>query len=92
MSRTQEMNLVRNEHIECEMIGSEYVLLHMESHQVTKLNEIGGRIWSLIPECSHAEAIATRIAAEYGADEDRVREDVNRFIGELLQNRLLDYA
>lgn len=92
MSRTQEMKLVRNEHIECERIGSEYVLLHMQSHQVTKLNEIGGRIWSLIPECSHAETIAARIAAEYGVAEDRVREDVDRFIGELLHSRLLDYA
>ena len=42
MSQTQTKLLIRNEHVESEMIGNEWILLNMKEHVATKLNELGG--------------------------------------------------
>ncbi|ACX67555.1 MULTISPECIES: PqqD family protein [Paenibacillus] len=92
MSQTQTRLLIRNEHVESEMIGNEWILLNMKEHVATKLNELGGYIWSIIPEYGHMEGIIEKIAEEYDIDRHTAEQDVKPFIEELLGSGLLTYA
>ncbi|ANA79286.1 hypothetical protein PVOR_28904 [Paenibacillus vortex V453] len=91
MSQTQTKLLRRNEHVESEMIGSEWILLNMKEHVATKLNELGGYIWSIIPEYGLIDEIIEKIAEEYEIDRHTAEQDVNSFIEQLLGSGLLKY-
>lgn len=47
------------------------------------LNELGARIWELLPNVEDEEAIVQKILLEYDAQEEVVRADVHEFLQKL---------
>ncbi|GAB6988081.1 PqqD family protein [Paenibacillus pini] len=84
--------LRRQDKVETEQIEGEWILLDLSTHSVTKLNELGGMIWSLIPECQTIEEIVNRIQSEYQIEHHIVDQDVRLFIGDLMSAGLVSYA
>ena len=71
-------------------VGEELVLVPVtrsasQLESIYTLNEVGARIWSLIPECQSAEEIARRIADEYDVEADEALGDVHELLRQLRQ-------
>lgn len=53
------------------------------------LNEVGARLWELLPQTEDADDLVTAILAEYAVDEETAKADVNEFLGELRKLQIL---
>lgn len=65
-----------------EMDG-EWVLFNAETCQVTKLNELGGLIWTSLMKQEDVSRIVDRIREEYDIDRETAEQDCLRFIQQL---------
>lgn len=73
-------------------VGEELVLVPVtrsasELESIFTLNEVGARIWNLIPECQSAEEIARRLADEYDVEADEALADVHELVHQLREIR-----
>lgn len=92
MSNLTSQRLTRNEQVETEQIDGEWIIFDTVKQSVTKLNALGGLIWSIIPEHQTTEELISYIKSEYKVEEDIVSTDVHSFVNELIQVGLLRYA
>ena len=74
------------------IIDGEAVIVLPESSQVNVLNEVGSRIWELIDGTRSVGEIAEVIVAEYDVTTEQAEQDVNEFIQELVENKMLVLA
>jgi Coenzyme PQQ synthesis protein D (PqqD) len=70
-------------------LDGEAVLLETGSGRYYGLNEVGTRMWSLLHLHGEIEAVCRALLAEYDVPEDRLREDLGRFIETLAARGLL---
>jgi len=71
------------------VLGDEAVLLDLHSNQYFGLNEVGCRIWQLIPELGRLASIRDRLVEEYDVSVDQAWHDLKTLIAELLQRGLV---
>jgi hypothetical protein len=71
------------------VLGDEAVLLDLHSNQYFGLNEVGCRIWQLIPELGRLDAIRDRLVEEYDVSIDQAWHDLKILITELMQRGLV---
>ncbi len=71
------------------IIDGEAVIVLPESGQVTVLNEVGSRIWELIDGTRSVGEITEAIVAEYDVTAEQAERDVEEFIQELVENKML---
>lgn len=83
--------LQRQEFIETAELDGEWVLLDLDSHSITKVNEMGGYIWELMENCPTISQLTDRIAAEFNADRLQVQADVEAFVAELIRVGLVTH-
>lgn len=74
------------------IIDGEAVIVLPESSQVNVLNEVGSRIWEFIDGTRSVGEITEAIVAEYEVSNEQAGRDVNEFIQELVENRMLVLA
>jgi hypothetical protein len=72
------------------VLDDEAVLLDLQSGQYFGLNEIGCRIWQLIPELGRLAPIRDRLVREYDVSADHAWHDLKTLIAELLQRGLVN--
>lgn len=70
-------------------VGEELVLVPVtrsasELESIFTLNEVGARIWNLIPECQSEEQIARQLADEYDVEADEALHDVHELLQQLM--------
>ncbi len=53
------------------------------------LNEMGGEIWRLLPQVADENELISRLLAEYEVQEDVLRRDVEAFLGELRELKII---
>lgn len=70
-------------------LDGEAVLLETGSGRYYGLNEVGTRMWSLIHLHGEIEAVCRALLAEYDVPEDRLREDLEKFVETLAARGLL---
>lgn len=92
MTTAQNQILIRQDNIEAAEMDGEWVLLNLETHTITKLNELGGTIWSLLETHKTISALTDQVVAEYGVDRGTAEQDIESFITELQGVGLLQYA
>ena len=68
------------------------VLVHMGTNQVFELNRTGARIWELIEEGVGENQLLTRLASEFDADHDQLRNEVDAILSELATEGLVNRA
>jgi len=74
------------------IIDGEAVIVLPESSQVNVLNEVGSRIWELIDGTRSIGEITEIIVAEYDVSAEQAERDVEEFIEELVENKMLVLA
>jgi len=74
------------------IIDGEAVIVLPESGQVTVLNEVGSRIWELIDGTRNVGEITEIIVAEYDVTAEQAERDVEEFIEELVESKMLVLA
>jgi len=63
-------------------LDGETVLLDLNSETYFGLNEVGTRVWQLIPEAVGLEGIFQALLAEYEVDEATLLEDLRELIND----------
>ena len=71
------------------LVGEETILMDLSTGIYFGLDGVGKRIWETVAEGSNLEEVSAAIAAEYDVDDDRAKDDVVDFVGELLERGLL---
>lgn len=84
--------LFRRENVEAAELDGEWLLLNIDTHGITKVNELGGYIWSILPEYPTVAQLAEKIHTEYGVELEVVLADVQAFVKMLLEAGLLTNA
>lgn len=77
-------------HVVSTMHGGRTVLLDSRSGHYYGLDEVGSRIWELAQRGLGPSGIVEKLAEEYDAPAERLREDVQTFLSELRNSRLLE--
>ncbi len=70
-------------------VGDETVLVLPDKGKVKVLNEVGGRIWSLIDGRRSVREIAALIANEYNVSVSEAEKDTLEFIDSLVTKNVL---
>ncbi|CAM2978273.1 PqqD family protein [Paenibacillus sediminis] len=91
MSEMLTGSLIRKENVEVAQFDGEWILLELDKNTFTKVNEVGGYVWSIIPDCPTAAHIVDRVHAEYGADRAVVERNVATFINKLVEIGLISF-
>ena len=73
----------------CKVLENEAVLLDLQSGEYFGLNEVGCRIWQLIPAQGSLGAIRNCLVEEYDVSTDQAWHDLEILIAELMQRGLV---
>ena len=71
-------------------VNDEVVLFDVDRGTYFGLNEVGARVWVLLGEGLQGDALVERLTDEYEVAQDRLSVDVNRLLGELHQQGLIE--
>ena len=70
-------------------VGDETVILDLSRGMYFSLDPVGAKIWQLLTEGTGPDAIVSNLLGQYEVAEDRLREDVNSLVDELVSRGLL---
>ena len=71
-------------------IDDEIILMRLDNGELLTLSDTGAAIWRLIDGTRDREALIAAMAAQYSADEEQLSRDVDDFLGQLTEARLID--
>ena len=72
-----------------EVLDDETVVLNLTTGDYYTLNGTGTRAWQLIEEHGDLERVRDAMAAEFEVAEERLAEDLDRLVRELIGRRLV---
>lgn len=79
----------RKDDVVYKVIDNEAVILTVNDSVLHTLNEVGTFIWELLDGERDAESIASSLSEEFDVSFEQARDDVDRFLRELLRRDLL---
>ena len=79
----------RAEHVLSAVEGDRTVLLDPKGGEYFGLDEVGTRIWELLPDHPTAERLAERLLEEYAAPRETLAADAARLLDELAAAKLV---
>jgi hypothetical protein len=71
-------------------LQGEGVLLQLDTGEYFGLDDVAQRMWALIVEHGDLEVVQARLLDEFDVEPDTLSGDLHRFVGELIERRLLD--
>lgn len=71
-------------------IGGESVLLDLRSESYFSLDAVGTRIWHLVGQHGHLQAVHAALFAEYDVESERLEHDLEALIGRLAEAGLVN--
>jgi len=72
-------------------VEGEWVIMHADQYTITKLNELGGLIWTKLEQAQTSDSLVAEILDVYEISEQEARADVEAFVQELLRLGLIDH-
>ncbi len=81
--------VLRRGELPFQVLADETIVVHPRTHEVHVLNPTGSRIWALLDAPRPVSALLAALEEEYDGPADLVRQDVERFVEELLERRLV---
>lgn len=90
------MNAVEQPHyrwspnVESVEMDGEWIILHAENHTITKLNNMGGWIWSKIGEGVSNQTLLKLIEDEYDVSPEQARKDLTSFLSDLIDAGIVE--
>ncbi|WP_409344368.1 PqqD family protein [Paenibacillus sp. MBLB4367] len=82
----------RTTQIEAVEVGEEWIVMHTAKLTVTKMNEVGGFIWSELKESSDVASLVRKLQERYDISEEIALRDVQLFLAELEIAELIEHA
>ncbi len=79
----------RSDEIVWRKIGEEIVIMTEDGRRIHTLNDVGGTIWELSDGTRPIKEIISRICELYEVSHDKASEDVNKFVMNLLNEKVL---
>ncbi len=70
-------------------VGDESVLLNLSNEQYYGLDDVGSRMWAAITTSPSIQAAYEHLLGTYDVEADRLRQDLQAMVEELLQNGLI---
>jgi hypothetical protein len=70
-------------------VNEEIVILKLKSGEYYTLNEIGQHIWQGISDQQNVESILKQIVDQFDVTYDKVKEDVMRFLENMLKESIV---
>ena len=71
-------------------VGDEAILLNLETEFYYSLDEVGARMWSVLASTGSLDAVESAVVEEYDAPAERVRQDLDKLVSDLVQHGLLE--
>lgn len=71
------------------VVSGEVLIVDLKSGHYFGLDPVGTRIWELIPERGTFGGILESMLAEFDVEPGRLREDLERILGELVEKGLV---
>src|SRR6266481_6800426 len=73
-------------------VGEESVLLDLKTERYLGLDEVSARFWDLLTSGGSIQSAYDTLLAEFEVDPDRLRNDLDDFIRELVQFGLVEQS
>jgi hypothetical protein len=70
-------------------LDGEAVILHLDSGTYFGLDRIGTRVWQLLETHGSIDRVVRELLDEFDVDADRLTDDVERLVSEMLQKGLI---
>jgi len=74
------------------IVGEEAVLLNLKTELYLGLDDVGTRMWNVLVEASSIQAAYDALLLEYEVEPSRLREDLDEFLGKLLEQGLIQIS
>ena len=71
-------------------VGEEAVLLNLNTELYLGLDEVGTRMWILLKDSASIQDAFDALVREYEVEQDRLRQDLDEFLGKLLEHGLIE--
>jgi hypothetical protein len=72
------------------IVGDEAVLLNLKTELYLGLDPVGTRMWTVLQDSPSIEAAYQALLAEYEVEGDRLRGDLDEFLDQLLEQKLIE--
>ncbi|MEK8126959.1 PqqD family protein [Paenibacillus filicis] len=73
-------------------VDGEWVIMHADQYTITKLNEVGGLIWSRLEQEQTPDSLTDAVLEVYDITKQQAGQDVEAFLNQLLQLGLINHA
>ncbi len=80
--------VVRNENAVGEGLAGDFLVLDLGGGEYFGIGEVGGFIWSRLDGSKTLDEIAAEISCEFEVTVSRARDDLSRFVRDLVQRNL----
>jgi hypothetical protein len=81
--------IIVNDSVICAELDGESVLLHVETGVYFGLNQVGSDIWRYLTEGLAESEMLANLEAEYDADPNQLRVDLEKFLAALDEKGLI---
>ncbi|MGH7718291.1 MAG: PqqD family protein [Gemmatimonadaceae bacterium] len=78
-----------NEECAAKVIDGEAVIINLSNGTYYSMDKAGGAVWSLMADGRSVQEIADGVAARYDVSTERALTDVQRLLGELVEEKLV---
>ena len=89
MSNTLSGTLTASKEVLSRQIHGETVLLDLKTESYFGVAGVGARIWQMLADGTNLREMSAVLAAEYKVDEEMLTNDLQRFVGDLVDAGLV---
>ena len=90
MTLSQSSRIVIPEGVLVRKLQEESVLLNINTESYFGLDEVGTRMWTVLSEAESIAAGMERLLAEYDVDHEKLENDVDEFLTNLVDKKLIE--
>lgn len=72
--------------------GEEHVLLNLKNGTYYGVEEVGGEVWKMLQQPVSFGSLCSAMAESFDVDADLCRQDLHRFVSDLLAHGLVEVA
>ena len=72
------------------LVGDEAVLLNLTTELYLGLDLVGARMWTVLNDAPSIQAAYDALLQEYEVEPDRLRQDIDELLGQLLEQGLIE--
>ncbi|GKS10519.1 hypothetical protein YDYSY3_15190 [Paenibacillus chitinolyticus] len=85
-----EKKFRRHQDTEVMLLDGEYVIMQMNRQSITRVNEVGGMIWSLLSEARTVHELVLCLQDHYETTYQTAENDIHLFLQQLEQYDLVE--